>query len=209
MYTNCLVSKKTVKKFSAVYDQKVNTSCFIHFLCLWSNCVDFLIHVLSYILGNKQLAGYCVKIVFLCSVHTVNSSIVELSTFYPSSPLSCLYLSYGKNPIFFNLFLTVDLTKKAKYMHKEIKNFLANYNSSCSKQLPRANDVHLIPFLEPSTNDDDKFSEYQIDELANFLCANYPRLQDISSQDVSSLLHNTVQFIINYRQEGNLLISCQ
>ncbi|CAG2195887.1 unnamed protein product [Mytilus edulis] len=95
----------------------------------------------------------------------------------------------------------VDLTKKAKYMHKEIKNFLANYNSSCSKQLPRANDVHLIPFLEPSTNDDDKFSEYQIDELANFLCANYPRLQDISSQDVSSLLHNTVQFIINYRQE--------
>ncbi|CAG2212715.1 unnamed protein product [Mytilus edulis] len=109
--------------------------------------------------------------------------------------------SYGKNPIFFNLCLTVDLTKKAKYMHKEIKNFLANYNSSCSKQLPRANDVHLIPFLEPSTNDDDKFSEYQIDELANFLCANYPRLQDISSQDVSSLLHNTVQFIINYRQE--------
>ncbi|CAC5414941.1 unnamed protein product [Mytilus coruscus] len=94
----------------------------------------------------------------------------------------------------------VDLTKKAKYMHKEIKNFLANYNSSCSKQLPRANDVHLIPFLETST-DADPSSEYQIDEIANFLCANYPRLQDISSQDVSSLLHNTVQFIINYRQE--------
>ncbi|CAC5393100.1 unnamed protein product [Mytilus coruscus] len=94
----------------------------------------------------------------------------------------------------------VDLTKKAKCMHEEIKNFLANYNSSCSKQLPRANDVHLIPFLVTST-DDDLSSEYQIDELANFLCANYPRLQDISSQDVSSLLHNTVEFIINYRQE--------
>ncbi|CAC5411100.1 unnamed protein product [Mytilus coruscus] len=94
----------------------------------------------------------------------------------------------------------VDLTKKAKCMHEEIKNFLANYNSSCSKQLPRANDVHLISFLVTST-DDDRSSEYQIDELANFLCVNYPRLQDISSQDISSLLHNTVEFIINYRQE--------
>ena len=88
-------------------------------------------------------------------------------------------------------------------MHTEIKSFLENYTETF--KLPRANDVHLISFLAPFV--DCGYSENQIDELVNFLCSNYPRLQDISSQDISSLVHNTVQFVVNYRQGGNILVN--
>ncbi|CAC5422576.1 unnamed protein product [Mytilus coruscus] len=83
-------------------------------------------------------------------------------------------------------------------MHAEIQSYLENYTESYI--LPRANDVHLIPFLEPSV--ESSYSENQIDELVNFLCSKYPSLQDISSRDISSLIHNIVQFIVNYRQGG-------
>ncbi|CAC5421453.1 unnamed protein product [Mytilus coruscus] len=83
-------------------------------------------------------------------------------------------------------------------MHAEIQSYLENYTESYI--LPRANDVHLIPFLEPSV--ESSYSENQIDELVNFLCSKYLSLQDISSRDISSLIHNIVQFIVNYRQGG-------
>ncbi|CAC5407635.1 unnamed protein product [Mytilus coruscus] len=83
-------------------------------------------------------------------------------------------------------------------MHAEIQSYLENYTESYI--LPRANDVHLIPFLEPSV--ESSYSENQIDELVNFLCSKYSSLQDISSRDISSLIHNIVQFIVNYRQGG-------
>ncbi|CAC5417104.1 unnamed protein product [Mytilus coruscus] len=90
----------------------------------------------------------------------------------------------------------IGLVEKAKNMHAEIQSYLENYTESYI--LPRANDVHLIPFLEPSV--ESSYSENQIDELVNFLCSKYPSLQDISSRDISSLIHNIVQFIVNYRQ---------
>lgn len=95
------------------------------------------------------------------------------------------------------------MTVKAKSMHDEICKYLENYKASCTAQLPRANDVHIIPFL--ATSGDETQSDCKFDELANYLCATYPRLRDLSSQDVSSLLHNTVQFVINFRQEGILI----
>ncbi|VDI18397.1 Hypothetical predicted protein [Mytilus galloprovincialis] len=97
----------------------------------------------------------------------------------------------------------VGLVEKAKNMHAEIQSYLENYTERYN--LPRANDVHLIPFLEPSV--ESSYSENQIDELVNFLCSKYPSLQDISSRDISSLKHNIVQFIVNYRQGGNILVN--
>ncbi|CAC5391640.1 unnamed protein product [Mytilus coruscus] len=98
----------------------------------------------------------------------------------------------------------IGLVEKAKNMlHAEIQSYLENYTESYI--LPRANDVHLIPFLEPSV--ESSYSENQIDELVNFLCSKYPSLQDTSSRDISSLIHNIVQFIVNYRQGGNILVN--
>ncbi|CAG2251693.1 unnamed protein product [Mytilus edulis] len=123
----------------------------------------------------------------------VEEKIIEMMKDRPNfSGISCGFES-TMPPVF-----EIGLVEKAKNMHAEIQSYLENYTESYN--LPRANDVHLIPFLEPSV--ESSYSENQIDELVNFLCSKYPSLQDISSRDISSLIHNIVQFIVNYRQGG-------
>ncbi|VDI53558.1 Hypothetical predicted protein, partial [Mytilus galloprovincialis] len=128
----------------------------------------------------------------------VEEKIIEMMKDRPNfSGISCGFES-TMPPVF-----EIGLVEKAKNMHAEIQSYLENYTERYN--LPRANDVHLIPFLEPSV--ESSYSENQIDELVNFLCSKYPSLQDISSRDISSLKHNIVQFIVNYRQGGNILVN--
>ncbi|VDH91820.1 Hypothetical predicted protein [Mytilus galloprovincialis] len=123
----------------------------------------------------------------------VEEKFIEMMKDKPNfSGISCSFES-TMPPVF-----EIGLVEKAKNMHAEIQSYLENYTERYN--LPRANDVHLIPFLEPSV--ESSYSENQIDELVNFLCSKYPSLQDISSRDISSLIHNIVQFIVNYRQGG-------
>lgn len=89
-----------------------------------------------------------------------------------------------------------DLIKKAKEIKDKIMTFLATHK--VTSPLPRANDTFIIPFLTPT--EDDSITENSKFELATYLALNYPRLCDVS-QDASSLLHDTVEFVSNYRHD--------
>ena len=86
-----------------------------------------------------------------------------------------------------------DLVLKAKSLHNEIKDFLSQPRSSVSS-LPRVSGtVSLAIPYDPTSQlgDDDR------DNLSMYLCSKFPQLRDLGNKDVSSMVHNTICFIID------------